>query len=141
MKTLIFCAFIAISMATQAAELEFGLITHHWKTRGLNENNHLVGVEWRGVEASTFVNSYEDRSYSLGYRFEIGLGWSVSVGAIHGYGENAKWFPIRAREMVFYPMINYTASISDHFSFRFRAVTNRIFLATFTIHVKDACSN
>lgn len=107
-------------VADKGLEVEIGLMTHHWISKGVNNDTELVGVHYRGFEVGTMRNSFGDRSYIAGYRFDLSEGWSLSVGAIHGYGDNAKVYTVRFGETVLYPSINYTHRLSDHLSIRVR---------------------
>lgn len=101
-------------------EIEMGLATHHWVSEDLFEDNQLVGAGYHGWEMATFVNSFGDRSYSAGYRWDW-PGWlSLSSGVIHGYGENANWFPFRVDEEVIYVVFNIEPKISGPLSARLR---------------------
>lgn len=119
MKRIVF-VLLALVGSVSAFELEFGLATHHWISEGVNNDNELIGIHWRGIEVGTMLNSYRDRSYILGYRFDLGGGFSLSVGTIHGYRDNAKVYPVRIKQTVFYPSFNYTQRIHDQFSIRVR---------------------
>ena len=82
--------------------IEYGVYTEHLVTDyyerdgvtyELNEDNKLIGLIVKqgkvSIEASTFINSYNSRSYSIGlgyevYRFEY-LSFGLSGGLIKGY--------------------------------------------------------
>lgn len=103
-----------------AEELEIGLVTHHWVTKGMNEDNRLVGVHYKGIEAASFINSFGDQSYLLGGRIDLPYNFSLSGGFIDGYGSNSKWFPVRIDDTVVYGSINYTLPVTEHVGVRFR---------------------
>lgn len=113
---------LALSAPVTAAELELGAWTTHLISEQVNNDNRLMGVEWRGIEAATFINSFDDRSYALGYRFTAPGPFSVSVGLIDGYGENSKFFPITHSEVVAYVSLNATVPLSDHVAVRARVM-------------------
>jgi hypothetical protein len=63
-----------------------------------NEDNHIIGLSVNRWFASTFVNSYDDRSYSFGRNFRTRK-WkpygdrlygraNLLVGAVYGYDEH-----------------------------------------------------
>jgi hypothetical protein len=92
MRYFIIALFLIGSASADGLELEFSLMTAHLVTSGMNNNNALIGLSYDNWEASTFINSCGDRSYSASRRFHLNHGFSVSAGAIHGYGDNAKFF-------------------------------------------------
>ena len=113
---------LAMCGSLAAAELELGAYTTHMISDHVNNDNRLIGVEWRGIEAATFINSFNDRSYALGYRINAPGPFSVSVGAIEGYGENSKFFPITHSAVVAYLSVNLTVPLSDHVALRGRVM-------------------
>jgi hypothetical protein len=96
-------------------QLEAGLYTFHAFIKSedrytLNENNQFLSVAYRGAHAATFVNSYEYRSYALGYRWQVTEWFGFSVGAIHGYTPEhmpiapiwiGEWMPFFAPDVSF----------------------------------------
>ena len=121
MKTITF-AIILISIPASALELELGAYTHHLFPEDVNNDNRLVGLEWHSIEVATFANSFHDRSFALGYRFNGPGPLSVSVGAIHGYGSNSKVFPVTVGNVVAYSSFNVTVPVTDHFAVRGRVM-------------------
>lgn len=119
-------------VADKGVEVEIGAFTHHWISEDVNNDTELVGVYYRGFELGTMRNSFGDRSFIAGYRFELRHGFSVSVGGIYGYGENSKVYAIRFDEVVMYPSINYTHHLTDHLSIRARQMAE-VSLVSFTI--------
>lgn len=103
-------------------EIEMGLTTHHWVTEGLYENNQLVGAGFKNWELGTFVNSFGDRSYSAGYRWRLSRSFSLSTGVMHGYGDNAKWFPFRVNDEVIYVVFNAEPPVDGPLSLRLRVM-------------------
>lgn len=117
---------IALPFSNQSVaddfEIEMGLATHHWVSDDLYEDNQLIGAGYHGWELATFVNSFGDRSYSAGYRWN-GPGWlSVSSGLIHGYGENSNWFPLRVDEEVIYVVLNIEPTTNGPIGARLRVM-------------------
>lgn len=62
-----------------------------------NEHNHLLGIQYKGVNAGTFINSHDDRTYTVGLsrevytrqispdvRFDAGY----KLGLLYGYKDN-----------------------------------------------------
>ena len=113
-------ALIGSVAADKGIEVEIGAFTHHWVSEGVNNDTGLVAVSYRGFEVGTMRNSFGDRSYIAGYRFDLRRGFSLSVGAIYGYGENSIAYPVRFGETVMYPAVNYTHRLTDHLSIRAR---------------------
>ena len=66
------------------------------------------------------MNSFGDRSYSAGYRWQW-PGWlSLSSGVIHGYGENSDWFPLRIDEEIIYVVFNVEPKLEGPLGMRLR---------------------
>lgn len=103
-------------------ELEMGLATHHWISKDMYEDNRLIGAGYKRWEFSTFVNSFGDRSYSAGRRWDLFRGLSLSAGMIHGYGDNAYWFPLRIEEEVIFVSLNAEPPVEMPLSFRLRVL-------------------
>lgn len=120
----VFIILGVLNKDAQAAELELGAWTTHMisDNNTINNDNRLVGVSYKGFEAATFINSFEDRSFALGYRIELPSIFSVSMGIIEGYGENSKHFPVRQSHTVFYASANATVEVMDHFAVRGRVM-------------------
>lgn len=110
------------SAAADKFEIEIGLTTHHWVSDDLYEDNQLIGAGYRGWELATFVNSFGDRSYSAGYRWRLSRSFSLSSGVIHGYGDNANWFPVRFDEEVIYLIFNAEPPLDEPLSLRLRVM-------------------
>ena len=72
-------------------ELTFGGWSHHINTdTDYNETHDLIGVEYNDFQVFTFVNSYDYRSYGVGYTHTVTLVdkylfFGVSVGVVDGY--------------------------------------------------------
>ncbi|WP_108126954.1 hypothetical protein [Saccharospirillum mangrovi] len=103
-------------------EIELGVATHHWVSEGLYEDNRLVGTGYKRWEASTFINSFGDRSYSGSYRWDLFRGLSVSSGIIHGYGVNATWFPMRIDDEVVFVSLNAETFMQAPVNLRLRVL-------------------
>lgn len=80
-------------------KLYTGMLSHHTGERSdgeeWNENHDLVGLQYENFYAATYVNSYDKRSYSLGYMTDqkcldtkIGVCFSLSLGVVSGYEYN-----------------------------------------------------
>ncbi len=103
-------------------EIEMGLATHHWISTGLYEDNQLIGTGYHNWEIATFVNSFGDRSYSAGYRWNW-PGWlSLSTGVIHGYRENSNWFPLRVDDEIIYVVLNAEPKFDGPLGVRLRVL-------------------
>jgi len=126
MRYFIIALFLIGSASADGLELEFSLMTAHLVTSGMNNNNALIGLSYDNWEASTFINSYGDRSYSASRRFHLNHGFSVSAGAIHGYGDNAKFFYARVDEAFLFASVNYDIPVNDHFGLRARLMGRAI---------------
>ncbi|PTY37224.1 hypothetical protein BGP77_08140 [Saccharospirillum sp. MSK14-1] len=109
-----------IPTRAEDVEVEVGLVTHHWISDDLNDENRLVGAGYKNWELSTFVNSFGDRSYSAGYRWHLSRSFSVSSGVIHGYGENADWFPVTLDDEVIYLIVNAEPPVDGPLGLRLR---------------------
>ncbi|MFG1498432.1 hypothetical protein ABMA57_17495 [Saccharospirillum sp. HFRX-1] len=108
MKHILFGLALAClgNVSAEGLELEVGAATHHWVSKGLQEDNQLLGVGYKYWEAATFINSFGDRSYSAGYRWALSKSFSVSTGVLHGYSDNADWFPLTIDEEVIFVTLN-----------------------------------
>lgn len=67
--------------------LERGLITTHigGEHGAYNESNGFVGVRINGIEATTFINSYNVRAFTLGTYSPFDFPLGASIGFVKGY--------------------------------------------------------
>lgn len=117
------CLGIGIgNVCADGFELEVGAATHHWVSTDLYENNRLIGTGYNRWEAATFINSFGDRSYSASYRWPLFWAFSLSGGIIHGYGENADWFPVTLDDEVIFVTLNAETRASSVLNLRLRVL-------------------
>lgn len=64
--------------------LAAGLLTTHLNTSDINNDNELIAVQYNRYIAGTMTNSYNVRSWFVGYDDNYG-GWGVIYGAATGY--------------------------------------------------------
>lgn len=90
-----------------AVRLYVGMWSTHLRdfSRGLR-NNWLVGLGWRGLYGGTFVNSFGNRSFTVGIQQTVARGDDATVipsfgyrlGVVSGYDERfmsiASWAPV-----------------------------------------------
>jgi len=79
-----------MSTLCSTVALAIGLYTTHipaWD--GYNENNKLVGVQCNHIAVATFENSYYNRSFMIGYDYELwrrnSLAFGVQPSVVTGY--------------------------------------------------------
>lgn len=62
-----------------------------------NEHNHLIGVQYMGFNAGTFINSHDNRTYSVGlsrevysrqYTENLRFDAGYKLGLLYGYKDN-----------------------------------------------------
>lgn len=126
-RVLLYTAIVLVLVSRTEAqadgfEIEVGVATHHWVSEDLQDDNQLVGAGYRRWELSTFINSFDDRSYSVSYRWELFWGFSLSTGIIHGYGDNADWFPVRIDDEVIFISANIEPMLDAPLSLRLRVM-------------------
>ncbi len=88
--------------------LYLGMWTFHfrWQESGI-KRNPVLAFSWNGIFVGTFVNTYEDRSFTAGYQGEIltaqlgevRLGLGYRAGLLSGYDE--RLHPFAGRSPVF----------------------------------------
>jgi len=116
------CLSTAVAAEVQQTkfELELSLTTHHWVSEGLYEDNQLIGLGVKGWEVASFINSFGDRSYSAGRRWQLTQYISFSAGVIHGYGDNSQWFPLTVKDEVIYLTLNAETQSESALNLRLR---------------------
>jgi len=106
MKNLLTAIILSASTPALAGDLsvEVGVFTSHLSTEGyyedseyheINNDNNFLGLSYYkdrlGVEVSSFTNSYNTQSYSIGAGYKVFkhkyLEVGLSAGVIHGYEE------------------------------------------------------
>ncbi len=74
-----------------------GMFSKHTSSTKRNEDNHMVGIQYKGYTAGTFVNSYHDRTYFAGVSRELwqkkitdnfDINFHYRAGLLHGYGDH-----------------------------------------------------
>ncbi|MDC2890915.1 hypothetical protein [Psychrosphaera algicola] len=106
LRPIIFIIITLNSWSTNAAQnqhvaLWLGLDTYHvdrTNDNATNENNKITSIFYNRWFISTFINSYNKRSYLLGYQIwynqmpffdsNIEISYGVSIAAATGYGRN-----------------------------------------------------
>lgn len=118
------------AVAADGFELEVGAITHHWVSKDMNEDNHLIGAGYQRWELSSFINSFGDRSYSASYRWPLpARAFSFSTGVIHGYGESADWFPMHHNGEVLFVTFNVETLAESKVNLRLRLMGDATLLS------------
>ena len=98
MNKLIFFVLI-YSQSPLAHEIFLGGISKHFGNENVtNENHELVALEFNHIIGGTFINSYGNRSYLLGYSAEWNkdhwLSFHLAAGVVKGYSdEQYKYLP------------------------------------------------
>lgn len=96
---------------TRERRLYVAMWTYHFrKPRGPLENNQLLAVSWGKFYAATFINSFDERSYTAGIQAILArkslrafsLGFGYRVGLLVGYDE--RLFPL-AGEIPVLPLL------------------------------------
>lgn len=72
---LILLLFCYSTHADNSVSIETSILTHHLDSGDYNENNKLIGIEYQHDDwyfnASTFSNSYYNRTNTLGIGYRI----------------------------------------------------------------------
>ena len=85
----------------------------------MNANNNLVGLQYDGISAGTFRNSFNERSYFLGvgrkvYEKKLAKDLNVDLeykaGGIYGYGD--KYPNISGVSPLVYPVIGVAYKVA-----------------------------
>ena len=92
-----------------------------------NESHKMIGFKYNNIIASTFKNSYDNRSYLLGYNYNalefdiIGLKQkaNIMIGLVHGYKESeaSAAYIKNGFSVYFLPSLNTEFYNNDRFSF------------------------
>lgn len=78
--------------------VSIGMYSYHTssKRKTMNQKNNLVGVEYKGIAAGTFNNSYRKQSYFIGvarkiytkqFTKDISMDLKYRLGLVYGYGD------------------------------------------------------
>ncbi len=74
-----------------------GMFSKHTSKTRRNEDNHMVGIQYKGYTAGSFINSYHDRTYFAGVSREVWqkkindnfyINFHYRAGLLHGYGDH-----------------------------------------------------
>ncbi len=92
-----------------------------------NESHKMIGFKYNNIIASTFKNSYDNRSYLLGYNYNalefniIGLKQkaNIMIGLVHGYKESeaGEAYIKNGFSLYVLPSLNTEFYSNDRFSF------------------------
>ena len=93
MKYLILLLFCLSNILLANTSVYLSMNSYHYKDLGQNESHELIGLEYNNLYAETFINSYYERSYHIGYidrnvkcnSINICLGYSA--GVVHVYSK------------------------------------------------------
>lgn len=98
MKKLLIALLAAASFTAQADSIYFGGWSNHLSGSTdksgyeYNEKHDLIALEYKQIFVGTMINSYDTRSYVLGYSFEPlstkYVDFKILAGAVHGYEEH-----------------------------------------------------
>lgn len=93
-----------------------GAVTDHpFSDEEFNENNRLAAIEYGGIFAGYFNNSYGEDTFALGYRAKKQITKNIEISAVMGvtYGYRnctSGWSDTNGKKLcpAFAPMISYT---------------------------------
>ncbi|WP_242065835.1 hypothetical protein [Moritella sp. F3] len=84
--------------------------TYHLTSRNKNENNQIMGIGYKGFEASTMINSFYNRSYILSYHKKWPLNnWAdlgFRLGGMTGYTKDNNNIQLFGVTPIISPTIN-----------------------------------